>query len=280
MKVVILCGGFGTRLREQTEFIPKPMVEIGGRPILWHILKIYSFYGLNEFVLCLGYKGDIIRSYFLDYDLLNSDITLDLETRETHRHNRTHDEQKWRVTLAETGLSTMTGGRIRRVMRYIDGDTFLATYGDAVADVDIRKLLAFHERSGKLATLTAVQPPSRFGRLELDPKAELATGFTEKPLGGEAWVSGGFFVFNRRIQDYLDDDSSVLEQEPLMSLANERQLAVYRHSGYWQCMDTQREVETLQSLWSTSRPPWALWESRKPAIPVDKAGQTVDTNLA
>src|SRR4051794_2297749 len=211
MKVVILCGGLGTRLREETEFIPKPMVAIGERPMIWHIMKIYSHYGYNEFVLCLGYKGDYIRRYFLEYDALNCDVTVDLATKEVLRHDRVHDEQNWRVTLAETGLPTMTGGRIRRALRYVDGDIFLATYGDGIGNINIANLVEFHKSQGCMATVTAVQPPPRFGQINLADTEQVARGFSEKPQGSEGWMNGGFFVFNRELERYLDGDACVLE---------------------------------------------------------------------
>lgn len=259
LKVVILCGGMGTRLREETEFIPKPMVEIGERPILWHIMKMYSHYGFNEFVLCLGYKGDHIRRYFLEYDVLNSDITVDLRTQEVVRHDRGHEEQAWRVTLAETGLATNTGGRIRRALRYTDGDTFMATYGDGVADVDVGRLLEYHSESGRLATVTAVQPPPRFGRIEFDPVRQVATGFAEKPSGGDGWMNGGFFVFDRRVEPYLTGDECSLERVTLPRLAEEGQLSVYGHRGYWRCMDTLRDMQDLNQAWAGGEPPWKVW---------------------
>ncbi|HZT05928.1 MAG TPA: glucose-1-phosphate cytidylyltransferase [Chloroflexota bacterium] len=259
MKVVILCGGMGTRLREETEFMPKPMVTVGERPMLWHIMKIYSHYGFNEFVLCLGYKGDHIRRYFLEYDVLNCDVTVDLGTKEIIRHDRTHDEHNWRVTLAETGQATMTGGRIQRALRYVDDDTFLATYGDGVADVNINALVAFHRSHGRLATVTAVQPSPRFGRIELDDTKQLVREFSEKPVGSEAWINGGFFVFDRRITRYLDGDSCVLEQGPLVRLAEEGQLAVFRHRGYWQCVDTLRDLQALNDDWARGDAPWKIW---------------------
>lgn len=246
-------------MREETSFIPKPMVEIGYRPILWHIMKIYSEHGFDDFVLALGYKGDVIRRYFVNYDILNTDVTVDLRSKELVRHDLTHDEATWTVTLAETGPSTMTGGRIKRAMKYIEGDTFLATYGDAVADVDVTALVDFHRRQGKLATVTAIHPPSRFGRLQLDAGGTMVEGFAEKPPGDEGWVSGGFFVFERGIQDYLDGDDCVLEREPLARLAAEGQLAAYRHDAYWQCLDTVRDAEMLREAWDGGRAPWAHW---------------------
>jgi len=257
MKVVILCGGQGTRLREFTEVIPKPMVEVGGRPILWHVMKIYAHYGLNDFALCLGYKGDIIRQYFLQYDIFNSDFTIDLGTKETTRHSTFHDEHNWRVTMAETGLGTMTGGRVKRIAKHIDEGTFMLTYGDGVADMDIEALLAFHKEMGRIATVTAVRPVARFGELQMD--GDLAVSFQEKPQVEEGWINGGFFVFDRRVFDYLDGDDCILERKPLARLASEGQLAVYRHHGYWRCMDTLRDVEFLNQEWASGHPPWAMW---------------------
>lgn len=262
MKVVILCGGQGTRLREMTEVIPKPMVPVGGRPILWHIMKIYSHHGFNDFVLCLGHKGDVIRNYFLQYDLLNSDFTVELATKRIILHNSYHDEHQWRVCLRETGLHTMTGGRVKRIQGSIQEDTFMLTYGDGLADVDIRALLAFHREKGRIATVTAVRPVARFGELQVD--GDLALSFREKPQVQEGWINGGFFVFDRRIFDYLDGDECVLEREPLSRLAAQGELAVYRHEGYWRCMDTLRDVEVLNQEWARGDPPWAVWR-RTPA---------------
>ena len=259
MKVVILCGGLGTRLREETEFIPKPMVEVGQRPVLWHIMKIYGYYGFNDFVLCLGYKGDHIRRYFLEYDALNCDVTVDLGTREVTKHGRAHDEQNWRVTLAETGLATLTGGRLLRALSYVDGDTFMATYGDGVANVDIPALVDFHRAHGKLATVTAVQSPPRFGRIELDDSKHMARAFSEKPIGGEGWMNGGFFVFNRGVAAYLDGDECALESGPLGRLAEEGELAVFPHPGYWQCVDTVRDLQILNHDWAQGGAPWKVW---------------------
>ncbi len=258
MKVVILCGGMGTRLREETEFIPKPMVEVGERPLLWHIMKIYSHFGFNEFVLCLGYKGDYIRRYFLEYDALNCDVTVDLGTKDVIRHDRVHDEQDWRITLAETGLHTLTAARIRRALRYVDGDTFMATYGDGVADIDLTALVKFHRGHGLLATVTAVQPIPRFGTIELDESKQIARGFAEKRQGGDGWMNGGFFVFDRRVERYLEGDV-MLEQAPLVNLAREGQLAVYRHTGYWQCVDTLRDLQAINQEWASGEAPWKVW---------------------
>lgn len=258
MKVAILCGGRGTRLRELTEVIPKPMVEVGGRPILWHIMKAYSHYGSKDFILCLGYKGDVIRNYFLRYDLLNSDFTVELGSKRITLHNSFHDEHEWRVSLRETGLNTMTGGRVKRIENWIDEDTFMLTYGDGVADVDLHALLAFHIEKGRIATVTTVRPVARFGELQVD--GDLAVSFQEKPQVNEGWINGGFFVFNRRIFDYLDGDQCVLEREPMERLAAEGQLAAYRHDGYWRCMDTLRDVELLNQEWEEHRAPWRVWE--------------------
>lgn len=258
MKTVILCGGLGTRLREETEFRPKPMVEIGGRPILWHIMKIYAHYGFREFVLCLGYRGDVIREYFLNYEAMNSDVTVTLGRKHEIVYHDAHGEQDYQVTLAETGASTMTGGRIKRVQRYVDGDRFMVTYGDGLADVDLGKVMEFHRAHGKLATMTTMVPTSRFGMLELDP-SDRVTSFIEKPeLAGRA--NAGFFVFERRVFDYLKtDEGCVLEREPLERLARDGQLMAYRHDGFFFAMDTYREHQKLNELWTSGKPPWRVW---------------------
>ena len=253
MKTVILCGGLGTRLREETEFRPKPMIVVGDKPILWHIMRIYSSYGCKEFVLCLGYKGEAIKNYFLEYDLVHSDFTVRLGTKGITRHSVLHDESDWQVTLAETGQQTMTGGRVKRIEKYIDGETFMMTYGDGLANVDIRRLLKFHREKGKIATVTAVRPMARFGELSLD--GDLAESFREKPQIASGWINGGFFVFEKQVFDYLDEDC-VLEKEPMERLAAEKQLAVYKHSGYWRCMDTYRDLEALNHDWTSGRPGW------------------------
>ena len=258
-KVVLLCGGLGTRMREETEFRPKPMVEIGSRPLLWHIMKIYAAHGLRDFVLCLGYRGAMIKQYFADYYLHNSDVTFELANGEPTYHS-CHQED-WRVTLVDTGLDTMTGARVKRVEEYLDGDLFLCTYGDGLADVDLQELLAFHRSHGRLATVTGVRPPSRFGELEIE--GDTVREFAEKPgVGG--LVSGGFFVFDRAVLDRLSaDPSCVLEREPLESLAREGELAVYEHDGYWQCADTVRDVEHLRELWDQGAAPWRVWDDRR-----------------
>ncbi len=267
-KVVILCGGAGTRLREETEYKPKPMVAIGDKPILWHIMKIYSTYGFKDFVLCLGFKGDVIRNYFLNYDVLNSDITIQLGTKEIEIHSSFHEEHHWRVTMAETGLYAMTGGRVKAAEKYIDGDVFMLTYGDGVADINVQDLLRFHYEKGRIGTVTAVHPAARFG--ELSVAGELAAAFREKPQIRNGWINGGFFIFNRRVFDYLGGEDCVLEQEPLERLAAEGELAVYRHEGYWQCMDTVRDMELLDSQWASGNAPWACWTSKQRAVQVGK----------
>ena len=259
MKVVILCGGLGTRLQEETEFKPKPMVEIGGEPILWHIMKIYSHYGFNDFICCLGYKGDTIRQYFLQYDIFKSDFTIDLGTKKTSRHSTFHDEQNWRVSLIETGLNTMTGGRVKRIAKYIDEETFMLTYGDGVSNINIPALLKFHHEMGGIATVTGVRPVARFGELQV--AGNLVERFQEKPQVEEGWINGGFFVLNRKIFEYIDGDETLLEREPLSRLAAEGQLCVYRHEGYWRCMDTVRDVEFLSQEWASGNPPWAIWQA-------------------
>jgi glucose-1-phosphate cytidylyltransferase len=257
MKVVILCGGQGTRLREETEFRPKPLVDVGQRPILWHIMKLYAHHGFRQFVLCLGYRGHMIKEYFLNYEAMNNDFTICLGSQHQVSYHDAHAEQDFNVTLAETGLHTMTGGRVKRVERYLDGDTFMVTYGDGVADVDIRALTDFHRSHGKLATVTAVRPPSRFGILELDGSGRV-TRFAEKPQL-EGWASAGFFVFNRRMLDLLGGDDCVLEREPLEQLAASGELMVYRHEGFFFAMDTYREYQALNELWNSGKAPWKVW---------------------
>ena len=258
MKVVILCGGLGTRLREETEFRPKPLVEVGGRPILWHIMKIYAHHGLRDFVLCLGYRGHMIKEYFLNYEAMSNDFTICLGHQHRVSYHSAHAEQDFAVTLAETGAQTMTGGRVKRVERYVEDDTFLVTYGDGVADLDIRSVLDFHRAHGRLATITTVHPFSRFGVLDIDRDGRVRD-FIEKPqLHG--WASAGFFVFNRRVFDYLSGDDCVLEREPLERLASEGQLMAYRHGGFFYAMDTYREYEYLNDLWAKGEAPWKVWE--------------------
>jgi glucose-1-phosphate cytidylyltransferase len=258
MKTVILCGGLGTRLREETEFRPKPMVEIGGRPILWHIMKLFAHYNFREFVLCLGYKGAAIKEYFLSYEAMNNDFTIQLGHRSEIVHHGEHQEQDFRVTLVDTGLASMTGARIRRVSRYLNSERFMATYGDGVADVDLRALLEFHVRHGKLATVTTVRAISRFGVVDVDDSGQVRT-FAEKP-SIDGWVSAGFFIFEPGVLDYLEErEECVLERQPLERLAAEGQLIAYRHNGFFFAMDTYREYETLNRLWNDGAAPWKVW---------------------
>ena len=255
MKAVILAGGMGTRLAEETEIKPKPMVEIGGQPLLWHIMKIYGHYGCQEFLVALGYKGNAIKRFFLEYYDLNGSMTLQLATGRTERHGKGCED--WTVHLLETGLETQTGGRLKRLQPYLQGETFMLTYGDGVSDIDLHALLHFHRSQGKIATVTAVRPSARFGGLAFD--GDLAVSFAEKPQIGEGWINGGFFVFEPRVFDYLDGDQTNLEADALPRLAADRQLAAYRHDGFWQCMDTLREKRLLESLWQSGRP-WKVWE--------------------
>jgi glucose-1-phosphate cytidylyltransferase len=258
VKAVILCGGLGTRLREETEFRPKPLVEIGGRPILWHIMKTYAHHGLRDFVLCLGYRGNMIKDYFLNYEAMNNDFTICLGRRHQVTHHGAHGEQDFVVTLAETGAVAMTGARVKRVEKYVEDDTFLVTYGDGVADIDIGALIDFHRGHGRLATVSTVHPFSRFGVLEVDETGAVRE-FAEKPLM-QGWASAGFFVFDRRVFDYLDDDDDcILERTPLERLANEGQLMAYRHDGFFYTMDTYREYEYLNELWAKGEAPWKVW---------------------
>jgi glucose-1-phosphate cytidylyltransferase len=258
MKVVILAGGLGTRLTEETEVKPKPMVSIGGRPILWHIMKHYSWHGHDEFVIALGYKGEVIKRYFMEYVDLNGRLTLSLKDRRVDRHDA-HPEQ-WVVHLVDTGNKTETGGRLKRLSSLLCDGTFMATYGDGVSDVDLGKVLEFHRRHGKLATLTAVRPPARFGGLEFD--GDRVNRFTEKPQIGEGWINGGFFVMEPGVLDYIDDDYTGIARAPMERLARDGQLMAYRHEAFWQCMDTLRDVILLENLWSGGEAPWAVWEGR------------------
>lgn len=257
MKVAILCGGLGTRLREETELRPKPMVEIGSRPILWHIMKHYAHFDHRDFVLALGYKGDAIRDYFLHYEVRNCDFTVTLGTQDVKIHSG-HDEDGWCVTLAETGTKTLTGGRLLRLARYLRDAPFMVTYGDGVADVDLNALAAYHRVKGRLGTVTAVRPSSRFG--ELGISGGMVTVFKEKPQVHEGWINGGFFVFQPEVLQMIDGETESLEQGLLVRLAEKGELAVYRHDGFWQCMDTYREMELLNELWRAGRAPWKTWE--------------------
>jgi glucose-1-phosphate cytidylyltransferase len=257
MKVVILCGGLGTRLREETEFRPKPMVPVGERPILWHIMKLYAHYGHKDFVLCLGYKGEVIKEYFRNYHWNTSDVSLRLSAKPQIKYHTQHDEADWTVTLVDTGEATMTGGRLKRVLKYIEDDSFLLTYGDGVTNSNINESIAFHQAQKKIVTLTAVQPSGRFG--DIDIKNCTVTAFREKPERETAFINGGFFVMDKRIDSYLSGDKCVLEQEPLNRLAEEGQIASYIHTGFWQCMDTYREQQMLNAMWEKGQAPWKTW---------------------
>lgn len=257
MKAVILAGGLGSRLAEETSLRPKPMVEIGGRPILWHIMKIYSHYGVNDFIVCLGYKGYMIKEFFANYFLHSADVTIDLQKNTLQTHNA--DCEPWRVTLIDTGASTMTGGRIKRALQYLgDDEDFCLTYGDGVADVNISELLTFHRNHLKLATLTATQAVGKFGALEIADDAQV-TSFSEKPKGDGRWVSGGFFVLSTKVGAYIPGDSTIWEREPLETLSLEGQVAAYKHRGFWQPMDTIHDRNTLEELWARNAAPWKTW---------------------
>jgi glucose-1-phosphate cytidylyltransferase len=256
MKAVILAGGLGTRLGEETERIPKPMVEIGGRPILWHIMKIYAAHGVTDFIICLGYKGHVIREFFTRYLTDNADITLNLSDGKLDVHELRADP--WRVTLVDTGSDTMTGGRIKRVLKYLGGEqSFCLTYGDGVGNVDVSDVIAFHRSHGRLATVTAVHTPPRFGALRIDQ--EMVTAFEEKPAQDSGWINGGFFVLSTEIASYIDGDETSWERTPLEHLTRDRQLAAYRHHGFWQPMDTPRDKQHLEQLWATGKAPWKAW---------------------
>ncbi len=256
MKAVILAGGLGTRLSEETVLKPKPMVEIGGMPILWHIMKSYSFHGVNDFVVCLGYKGYVIKEYFANYFLHMSDVTFNMTNNKMEVHQAS--AEPWRVTLVDTGDDTMTGGRLKRVAAYVGEDDFCFTYGDGVADVDIGKLIQFHKAQGKLATVTAVQPPGRFGSLDI-VRGKI-TGFKEKLKGDGGWINGGFFVLSPRIIDYIDNDTTTWERQPLEKLAHEGQLSAFKHEGFWRPMDTLRDKVMLEELWTSGKAPWKVWK--------------------
>jgi glucose-1-phosphate cytidylyltransferase len=257
MKVVILAGGFGTRLSEETGVKPKPMVEVGNKPILWHIMKIYYTHGLDDFIICLGYKGYAIKEYFSTYALQKSDVTFDLRNNQMEIHK--NNTEPWKVTLVDTGEKTMTGGRIRRVAPFIGDGTFCLTYGDGVGDIDIRKLIKFHKKQKTLATLTAVQPPGRFGAFNLKSEQNIISSFIEKPKGDGAWINGGFFVLEPGAIDYISDDTTVWEREPMEKLSRDGMLSAFRHYGYWQSMDSLRDKMTLEQLWQNGQPPWKIW---------------------
>jgi glucose-1-phosphate cytidylyltransferase len=255
MKAVILAGGIGSRLSEETSVRPKPMIEIGGKPILWHIMKIYSAHGINDFIICLGYKGYLIKEYFANYFLHMSDVTFDMVRNKMEMHQ--NGVEPWRVTLVDTGEETMTGGRLKRVRSYLDADDFCVTYGDGVGDIDITRLVAFHKAQNTLATVTATQPPGRFGALNLE--RHRVTGFAEKPEGDGGWINGGFFVLSPKVMEYIDGDDTVWEREPMERLAREGRMAAYLHRGFWRPMDTLRDKLYLENLWASGKAPWKIW---------------------
>lgn len=255
MKAVILAGGLGTRISEETEIKPKPMVEIGGRPILWHIMKIYSVHGINDFIICLGYKGYVIKEYFANYFLHMSDVTFDMSKNSMEVHH--NKSEPWKITLVDTGEKTMTGGRLKRVKSYIGNEDFCFTYGDGVGDIDVTKLILFHKAQGTKATLTATQPPGRFGALNMNEHKVMS--FMEKPQGDGAWVNGGFFVLSPKVFDYIEGDNTIWEREPMEHLARDEQMSAYLHDGYWQPMDTLRDKLNLEKLWDSGRAPWKVW---------------------
>jgi len=255
MKAVILAGGLGTRLSEETSLKPKPMVEIGGKPILWHIMKIYSAHGINDFIICLGYKGYVVKEYFANYFLHTSDVTFDMAKNKMKVHQ--NSSEPWRVTLVDTGHETQTGGRVKRIKDYIGDDTFCLTYGDGIGKVNIGESIQFHKKMGKLATLTGVLPPGRFGSLKIQDN--LITSFMEKPLGDGGWVNGGFFVLEPKVLDYIDGDATVWEQEPINRLVADNEFAVYKHNDFWQGIDTLRDKNMIQKMWDSGNAPWKVW---------------------
>lgn len=257
MKVVILAGGFGTRISEESHLRPKPMIEIGGRPILWHIMKYYSHYGYNEFVICLGYKGNIIKEFFMDYYLYASDVTFDFSNNNKMIINNNVSEP-WKVTLVDTGLNTATGGRIKRVQQYIGSETFMLTYGDGVSDININNLVKFHKEHGKIVTISAIQPAGRFGVLDIGENNTI-NKFAEKSKEDVGWINGGFMILEPEIFKYLENDNTVFELEPLSKLAKQGQLVAYKHYGFWQCMDTQRDKQLLEKIWASNKAPWKVW---------------------
>jgi len=256
MKTVILAGGLGTRLAEETQVKPKPMVEIGGKPMLWHLMNIYAAHGFSEFIVALEYKGELIKEYFLNFYALNNDLSIDLSAGDTTVHRR--QLPNWKVHLVDTGLQTQTGGRIKRLREWIGDDAFMLTYGDGVANVNVRELLEFHKSHGKLATISAVRPPARFGGLRVNGGAQIIE-FTEKPQVGEGWINGGFFVLEPAVTDFIEGDATIWEHEPLKALARAGQLMAYHHDGFWQPMDTLREKALLENLWSSGQAPWKVW---------------------
>ena len=255
MKAVILAGGLGTRISEETSSKPKPLIDIGGMPILWHIMKIYSSYGINDFVICCGYKGYMIKEYFANYSLHMSDVTFDMKNSSMEVHHKS--VEPWKVTLVDTGLNTLTGGRLGRVKKYVNNDTFCFTYGDGVADINISDLIKFHKNEKKTATITAVQPPGRFGSLEIENDDVLK--FKEKPTGDGNWINGGFFVLEPKVFEYIKEDSTIWEHEPLEKLSCERQLSAYKHKGFWHAVDTLRDKNYLEELWTSGKADWKIW---------------------
>lgn len=258
MKVVILAGGFGTRISEESHLKPKPMIEIGDRPILWHIMKEYSHYGFNDFVICLGYKQHTIKEFFANYYLHTSDITFDMESNQMTVHN--HNADPWKVTLVDTGLNTMTGGRVKRIRDYIGNETFMLTYGDGVSDIDIKKLVSFHKKHKKIATITAIQPGGKFGALDIDNN-NIIREFIEKRKEDGGWINGGYMVLSPKIFDYIDDDNTVFEKGPLETIAKKSELVAYKYDGFWQCMDTLRDKIYLEELWEGGKAPWKVWDN-------------------
>ena len=256
MKAVILAGGLGTRITEETDLKPKPMIEIGGKPILWHIMKRYSAFGINEFVICCGYKGYMIKEYFSNYFLHTSDVTFDMQNNKMEVHQKF--AEPWKVTLIDTGLETMTGGRLKRVKKFVEDETFCFTYGDVVSDINISKLIEFHKNNKTIATITAVQPPGRFGILNISGSKII--NFKEKPSGDGNWINGGFFVLEPSIFNYINSDSTIWEREPLEKLAKEKQLSSYIHTGFWQSLDTLRDKNSLEKLWNSNNAPWKIWD--------------------
>ncbi len=257
MKVVLLAGGLGTRLSEETDVRPKPMIEIGGRPILWHIMKIYSWYGFNEFIVCLGYRGYVIKEYFSNYFLHMADVTIDMSTNTVSVHHQ--KAEPWKVTLVDTGIATMTGGRIKRIQRFIGNERFMMTYGDGVADIDIGQLITFHAKHGRAGTICSVQPAGRFGALEIGAHGEV-NAFREKPKGDNSWINGGFFVFEPSVFDYIDGDATVLEREPLEQMASRNELVAFKHLGFWKAMDTMRDKIELDDYCAKGKAPWMVWD--------------------
>lgn len=276
MKVAILAGGFGTRFAEETETRPKPMVEIGGRPILWHIMMQYAHYGFKDFAIALGYKAEVIKKYMVDYCSLNSNLTVNLQTGKVNMHGGYKPD--WTVDLVDTGIKTQTGGRIKRIAPYMGNETFMLTWGDGVSDVNLHELLAFHRAHGKLATLTAVRPPTRFGHLDLN--SDQIVEFSEKPQTREGWINGAFFVLEPGVFDYIDGDMTHWEKEPLERLAKDGQLMAYKHSSFWQCMDTLRDKKMLENLWQSGNAPWKIWQEENASIVNGSQGLHRDSNGA